>query len=980
MIPSSVTQYLLESSIGLALFYALYYFLLRRETFFQFNRVYLLLMPAVSLAIPLLHIEQAAAPSSIAGEVLLPVVREAVSAKLQIYGQLSAPTPAFSLSLADILLGFYLTGALFMLSRLSLRLLALRRLIRRSRQEQKGRYTLLTPDRDIPASSFFSYVFWKGSDLPEAKRIILEHELVHVRQRHSLDVLLMECYLILKWFNPLVYAYRTALQQVHEYIADAYVSREIGSRHTYAQFLALQRMGHSCHPLANTFAAHLRSRLHMLAQRSSAPWRAVKYLSVLPLTALLLVLFAFNLSEQLPGGGLERAGQAVDAFAQKNVFTTWGEQPEEMADALAWGPYRLPVFSPAQLSGRDNVLGATFLTPAALRALSAERFELVLGAQVLWRNKTQALLYRGSQLIHSFSVKGRLKDCWPTGVGMEEDLVLVLAVEDAWGRLSCSIIGLGEAYSDDLRVAMMEAGVYAMMKVAGSKAEGKKTELCVALADEHIQKINTHHPWESSPYRLQLGQELLGVQWYNHPFTSTVGAVIQEVEPGRLARIKNTSFQITKAGQSLEVEQLYISLIKKSGPDRILEAASPGEVQEIWRQATAALSEGDQLHLLARTTDEKAFYTSLGIGVSPEPGRVFQDGLFSERYGEFSRRKVDQLPRPKAWLRRSGTEIQWGDYHWVLRQRDGRASEAVRYLPAEALTALSTAAWSATFNGEAVGADSLMLWSYDRSDEGMKFTPLFSEAGQRRLRVAAQRTDAFELQVVFGLDNGADRGRLVLKINQERPIAAEADTLRLKPSLDPFQFVYRPGAPTLIRLDTSVAQHRWMYEQYANDPKVNVLPIPGFRTVERLRREGEAIVPEPEIGRVELLHATYIDTDTIPEYYELYDKAMTFHWRGLSGTRSNEAQSLRAFQHATEGGMLLEIGGLEYPVLQFELVIIPEDGKGVTLKSKSAKDSAVQQHIADLKPNSSLFLTDIVIRDTDGQQKRLPVTFSFNLK
>jgi hypothetical protein len=290
------------------------------------------------------------------------------------------------------------------------------------------------------------------------------------------------------------------------------------------------------------------------------------------------------------------------------------------------------------------------------------------------------------------------------------------------------------------------------------------------------------------------------------------------------------------------------------------------------------------------------------------------------------------------------------------------------------------AAWSATFNEEPVGTDSLMLWSYDRSDEGMKFTPLFSEAGQRRLRVAAQRTDAFELQVVFGLDNGADRGRLILKINQERPIAAQVDTLRLQPSLDPFQFVYRTGEPILIRLDTSVARHRWMYEQYANDPNVNVLPIPGFRTVERLRREGEAIVPEPEIGRVELLHATYIDTDTIPEYYELYDKAMTFHWRGLSGTRGTGVQSLHAFQHTTEDGMLLEIGGLEYPVLQFELVIIPEDGKGVTLKSKSAEDTTVQQHLADLEPNSSLFLTDMVIRDTDGQQKRLPVTFSFNLK
>lgn len=169
----------------MALFYALYHFWLRRETFFQFNRAYLLLMPAVSLAIPLLRIEHSAAPSTGAVEVLLPAVREVQQAKVYFYGQLEVPTPAFALTLSDILLGVYLAGALFMLLKLAVRLLALWRLIRRSQWQRKIRYTLLTPDQDLPASSFFSYVFWKGDGLPEAKRIIMEHELVHVRQRQN---------------------------------------------------------------------------------------------------------------------------------------------------------------------------------------------------------------------------------------------------------------------------------------------------------------------------------------------------------------------------------------------------------------------------------------------------------------------------------------------------------------------------------------------------------------------------------------------------------------------------------------------------------------------------------------------------------------------------------------------------------------------------------------------------------------------------
>ncbi len=316
MIPNSVTQFLLESSICLALFYALYYFWLRQETFFQINRLYLLTMPVVSLAIPLLRIEHSAAPATGAGEVLLPVVQEVQQVKMAFYGQLSKPTPAFAFTLSDLLLAVYFTGALYALVRLGVRLYGLWSLIRRSRSARKPKYTLLAPDRDMPVSSFFSYIFWKGAAIPEAKRILLEHELVHVRQRHSLDVLLMECYVIFKWFNPLIYAYRTALQQVHEYIADAYVSRQIGSRYAYARFLAAHQVAGSCSPLANTFAAHLRNRLQMLAQAASAPWRVAKYLSIAPLVALMVLLFSFNLADQLPGGGLGAAGQAFDQLVE----------------------------------------------------------------------------------------------------------------------------------------------------------------------------------------------------------------------------------------------------------------------------------------------------------------------------------------------------------------------------------------------------------------------------------------------------------------------------------------------------------------------------------------------------------------------------------------------------------------------------------------------------------------------------------------
>lgn len=173
-----------------------------------------------------------------------------------------------------------------------------------------------------------------------------------------------------------------------------------------------------------------------------------------------------------------------------------------MVDVLAWGFYWLLLFSLVQFSGMANVLLVIFLIFVVLCVLSIECFELVLGEQVLWCNKMQVLFYRGSQLVYFFLVKGRLNDCWLVGVGMEEDLVFVLVVEDVWGCLSCGIIGLGKVYFDDFWVVMMEVGVYVMMEVVDFKVEGKKIEFCVVLVDENIWKINIYYFWESSFYWL----------------------------------------------------------------------------------------------------------------------------------------------------------------------------------------------------------------------------------------------------------------------------------------------------------------------------------------------------------------------------------------------------------------------------------------------------------------------------------------------
>lgn len=316
-------QYLLEVSICLCLFYAFYYWVLRKETFFQLNRVYLLVCPLFSLAIPLINIELEKTSTASAVEVFAPIIEQSAEVQFLFWKQMSAPTPAFSLTLADIVWLVYLIGAGIMGIQLIIGLWRLSKLIQHSKKEQQDGFTLVETEDAIPAASFFSYVFWNYNNLPESKKIILEHELVHVRQKHTWDVLLMEFWVILKWFNPIIYWYRNSLRITHEFIADQFMVNKMGSPYSYASFLATHRdAGHNS-PLASNFASMLRNRLQMLANTPSNKWKLGKYFFSFGIAFFLMLLFSFNMVKQLPQEitrPFKSFNRYVEQISNKNLF------------------------------------------------------------------------------------------------------------------------------------------------------------------------------------------------------------------------------------------------------------------------------------------------------------------------------------------------------------------------------------------------------------------------------------------------------------------------------------------------------------------------------------------------------------------------------------------------------------------------------------------------------------------------------------
>ncbi|GAB2783854.1 hypothetical protein GCM10027275_29900 [Rhabdobacter roseus] len=271
--------YLGKVSLYWVLLYACYWLLLRHHTFFRWNRAYLLGALLLAFVLPLVVYPASAPP--------LPVVYEVTAAPLVISAQVpTAPFPWLKL-----LALLYLSGALVMAYRLYHYLLELFSFIRQGETIELDECTLVLMDSDrVGSFSFLKWVVVSRTDYEQHFDAILRHELVHVQQRHSFDILLVEVLRVLFWFNPILIFYKNSLQQVHEYLAD----EEAPERDRYAEFLVSYALGTPVAALTNHFfnASLLKERIKMLYRQRNSRWSLGKYGAVALLIGLVAVLVA----------------------------------------------------------------------------------------------------------------------------------------------------------------------------------------------------------------------------------------------------------------------------------------------------------------------------------------------------------------------------------------------------------------------------------------------------------------------------------------------------------------------------------------------------------------------------------------------------------------------------------------------------------------------------------------------------------------
>jgi len=354
--------YLLETGLCLSLLYLAYWLFLRKETYFNFNRLFLVGSILMALAVPVLHhslniqtgsslelparsvikfrlgygeliryldadfgtepgLRHSVGGDSSPGEMdeggLIPTGnrhgnRETVS---ELPNETGATQTRQNLSISIILFIIYIGGVLYFFARFVYLVIRLYLLAKRNRVSRQDGFRMVEIEEEISPFSFFRFLFINNGSFNDSElHHVLEHEKAHIMQKHSTDHLFAHGLAVFQWFNPFAWQMRKALKTTHEYIADRQVIDRGFERIDYQALLLKQVIGYHSVELVNNFNLKpIKNRIAMMNKNKSGIPAKLKATLVAPFAILIFFLFAdFTLKGK--EGGFSVPGQDLSGL------------------------------------------------------------------------------------------------------------------------------------------------------------------------------------------------------------------------------------------------------------------------------------------------------------------------------------------------------------------------------------------------------------------------------------------------------------------------------------------------------------------------------------------------------------------------------------------------------------------------------------------------------------------------------------------
>ncbi len=280
-------EYALKVSISLAVVFLFYVLLLKKITWYRWNRYFLLLFSLVSFIVPFINVHlfvQAQEKNAVSFVNAIPsihsfeVTGENINSGMVLYWQI--------LTVAFLIVSFALVV------RLLIQLLSIRKIKSKATLLITAEENIYEVSQQILPFTFFDNIFINADNYTEKElQDIIEHERVHVREKHSIDMLISEIICILNWYNPFAWMIKNAIRENLEFIADDAVVRKGIDKKQY-QYLLLKVTGSLPCSIASSFKfSTLKSRIIMMNKKKTSAFHLLKFVLLVPIIALVLLAF-----------------------------------------------------------------------------------------------------------------------------------------------------------------------------------------------------------------------------------------------------------------------------------------------------------------------------------------------------------------------------------------------------------------------------------------------------------------------------------------------------------------------------------------------------------------------------------------------------------------------------------------------------------------------------------------------------------------
>jgi N-acetylmuramoyl-L-alanine amidase len=343
-----ISIYLLKVICISGLLFLYYHIALRNKQFHYYNRFYLLMAVVISAVLPLLQLQWFTFFSGSQQTIhLYKIIYGKGEEGVTVTGNAVINTQQLCLYTLAII-------SFCLLIFLCIRVTKIQRLKKKYPVQQLSEFDFINTDISSAPFSFFKNIFWRNdiSLNDEIGKQILQHEITHIKQKHSYDKLFMQLIMCFYWMNPFFYLIKKELYLIHEFIADEKAVKQADAD-AFAKMLLTAQFGKfNFLPAQSFFYSSIKRRLIMLTTSKKPQFNYVRRLMVLPLIASLVCLFAFTIKTRNtdnsiqkikaekpfvlvvdPGHGGEDNGAFGNGLYEKDVVLKVAEKIKDLSSA-----------------------------------------------------------------------------------------------------------------------------------------------------------------------------------------------------------------------------------------------------------------------------------------------------------------------------------------------------------------------------------------------------------------------------------------------------------------------------------------------------------------------------------------------------------------------------------------------------------------------------------------------------------------------